>query len=125
LRRFIQEVPGKLISAFYSTRNYHIKNEAEQAEVINKLLENLRIVEREIQGPFVLGDTFTLADALLYPWFERWSVNEQLFGIKLPEELTKIKAFIAAVQSRPSVQKALSEVTEEFYVKGYESYMKP
>jgi glutathione S-transferase len=25
-RRFIQEIPGKLITAFYSTKGYHLKN---------------------------------------------------------------------------------------------------
>jgi glutathione S-transferase len=81
-------------------------------------------VEKEIEGPYVLGETFSIADILLYPWLERWCVNEKLFGIKLPEELVKIKAFINAVQSRPSVQKARSEVSDEYYVKGYESYLK-
>lgn len=125
MRRFIQEVPGKLIAAFYSTRNYHLKTEEEKIQVVNKILENLRIVEREIEGPYVLGDTFSLADILLYPWLERWCVNENLFGIKFPEELTKLKTFISAVQSRPSVKKALSEVSEEFYTNGYLSYLKP
>jgi glutathione S-transferase len=73
----------------------------------------------------VLGETFSLADILLYPWLERWCVNENLFGIKFPEELTKLKTFISAVQSRPSVKKALSEVSEEFYTTGYLSYLKP
>lgn len=125
MRRIIQEAPGKVISAFYSTRNYHKRPEAEQQAVRAKIEENLKAVEALIEGPYVLGETFSLADILLYPWYERWFINETFFGIAIPAGLTRTHAFIAAMQSRPSVQRTLAEADKEFFLQGYLSYLKP
>ena len=57
--------------------------------------------------PYALGENFTLADILLYPWFARWCVIENHVGVKIDENNTKIHQWVKNVQSRESVKATL------------------
>lgn len=60
-------------------------------------------MEDNIQGPYVLGENISLADLFVYPWLERWCVQESLFGISIPENLAKVRGLKTAVEKRASV----------------------
>lgn len=60
-------------------------------------------MEDNIQGPYVLGENISLADLFVYPWLERWCVQESLFGISIPESLAKVRGLKTAVEKRASV----------------------
>lgn len=76
-----------------------------------KIAETLEQVDKNIVGPFVLGEEFSMGDIMLYPWLERWSVLESMFGLTIPLTLTKIHRFVAAMKSRASVKTALANVS--------------
>lgn len=68
-------------------------------------------MEDSIQGPYVLGENISLADLFVYPWLERWCVQETLFGISIPKGLKKVKGLKAAVEKRPSVAETKKETS--------------
>lgn len=72
--------------------------------------------------PYALGDNFTLADIMSYPWFPRWCALEKHIGVKLDTKFTKIQEWLKNVQSRDSV-KAVKQ-PDEFYIEGYTPYFK-
>lgn len=65
---------------------------------MKKIDQALNKIEKEIVGPFVLGEQFSLADIFIYPWFERWCTHEKLFNITIPKDLTNIHAFIEVMR---------------------------
>lgn len=67
--------------------------------------------------PFALGDNFTLADILIYPWFARWCVIEKILGVKIDEKFVKIHQWIKNVQARESATKTKQPV--EYFEEGY------
>lgn len=75
MRLFIQNVIPKFISAFYSVHLYQAKPEEEQQKIKSNILNTLQLIDQNIKGPYVLGEEVSLADVLLYPWFERWCVH--------------------------------------------------
>lgn len=44
----------------------------------------LEKVENSIEGSYLLGDCISLADLMIYPWFERWIIIEHFFGYAIP-----------------------------------------
>ncbi|WP_147127154.1 glutathione S-transferase family protein [Shimia ponticola] len=74
------------------------------AKVPETMTASCAYVESKIAGPLVMGDTLTLADPYLFTvctWLEGDGVDVSAFP--------KLTAFIAAMNARPSVQKAKSE----------------
>jgi len=74
------------------------------AKVPETMTASCTYIESKLAGPFVLGDTMTAADPYLFAiclWLEGDGVDVDAFP--------KITAFMAAMEARPSVQKARSE----------------
>lgn len=70
------------------------------AKVTETMAESAAFIEADcIEGPFVLGETFSIADAYLFAVC-RWLPGD---GVKL-EGYPKISAFMQAMENRPSVQ---------------------
>ena len=44
------------------------------SEFLDEVDGFLRKVEDTIEGTFLLGEQITLADVMIYPWFERWVI---------------------------------------------------
>jgi glutathione S-transferase len=89
----------------YSPWLFHPEFGAQAAEVARgKIAQRLATVERHLQanGPFLLGDTFTAADAYLFT-IVRWS---GMTGVDL-SGLPAVRDFLARVEMRPAVQEAL------------------
>lgn len=47
-----------------------------------------------IEGAYLLGESISLADVLIYPWFERWVIVEHFFGYSIPEKCSKIHRWL-------------------------------
>lgn len=113
-----------LIPLFYKL--LRAQESAEQEEAKEKLTEALTKLESSaFQGDsqWLFGDSLSLVDLMVYPWFERWCVLEHYRGFAFPAELTKLAAWKARLQQRPSVQ-ALRE-PDQFFIDQYVSYAKP
>jgi glutathione S-transferase len=53
-------------------------------------------------GPFWMGPQPTLVDCHFLPFFERFSVLEELAGARWPEECTRLQQWYAAASGRPA-----------------------
>jgi glutathione S-transferase len=61
--------------------------------------DGLEWLEANVQGPWIAGERFSLADILLFSFLEFGAV----VGQPLPAELPKLNAWMAKVNERPSV----------------------
>ncbi len=120
MRHLIGELPGKVIGTFYGFAGYGKKPKEEQEALVKKLHAAFDYLESKIQGPYLLGDEFTLADILTYPWFERWAVVEHYYNISIDNKYEKIHKWLAAVGERESVKEIVQP--KEFYIEGYKTY---
>lgn len=68
----------------------------------------LAVYERELKGPFLCGEDFTLADLVAAPFFERLMVTLPHFRRTDPlADCPRVRDWIARVLARPSVAKTL------------------
>ncbi len=89
----------------YSPWLFHPEHGAQAQEVARtKIAERLATVERHLAeaGPFLLGETFTAADAYLFT-IVGWSSYTKVDLTNFPA----IRAFMARVGARPAVQAAM------------------
>lgn len=63
----------------------------------------------------MLGSTITLADIMIYPWFERWIIIEHNFQVGL-EGYPRIQAWLMIMTQRKSVQETSKMTTREYYI---------
>jgi glutathione S-transferase len=96
---------------------YQKKTKEVQEAAIKQVDAALQLLENRIAGPYVLGEDFTLADILVYPWFERWSALESLLGIKIDEKYTKVHKWLKEVSSRKSVKEIAQD--PKFYIDAF------
>lgn len=76
-----------------------------QAKVPQTMTESAAYIEQNIlTGPFILGDQISMADPYLYT-VTTWMPGDGVDMSAFP----KIQAFIAAMESRPSVQTAMTQ----------------
>jgi glutathione S-transferase len=74
------------------------------------------------EGPFWLGSGPTLADAAIYPWFERWNVLEHYrqLQVTLPP---RVQDWVDTLRAYPPV---VGEVGDpDMYVQSYKRYTQP
>ena len=71
-------------------------------------------------GPYWMGEQLTLVDFAYYPFFERFCVVEHYRNFHIPEECTRLKAWVEAMRFRPSVKEI--ENSPEYYIKRYSKY---
>ena len=64
----------------------------------------------------MLGE-FSLADALIYPWFERWIILQYYFDLKIDEKYKKISEWIKNLNLRESIKKTKDLTNNEYYIK--------
>lgn len=70
--RFFTQSHGKVIGAFYGFKGYKNKSKEDQEKQLESLNKILGELNDAIVLPFALGNDFTMADILIYPWFPRW-----------------------------------------------------
>jgi len=51
----------------------------------------------------LLKDGISLADVMIYPWFERWVIIEHYFGLPLNEKYVKIHKWLKNMNGRRSI----------------------
>ena len=79
----------------------------QHAEDIAKVQENLLFIEHEgmrklSDGPYWFGAEVSLVDFQYSPFFERFGVYGELYGVTIPEELTRIHAWLEHMGRRES-----------------------
>lgn len=79
-------------------------------ENVAKFTEVLLFLETEglrklSDGPYFFGNRVTLVDLQFSPFFERFGTYERMAGAVFPAECTRLKAWLVAMQSRPSYQR--------------------
>ncbi|AUX28803.1 MULTISPECIES: glutathione S-transferase family protein [Sorangium] len=101
----------------------------QEAEGRKALGDVLAFIEREAlsrssgPGPYWLGADVSLVDLAFYPWFERLPAVDRLRGFSIPAELTRLRAWIDAVEARDAVRATANPV--DFYVERYAKFVKP
>ena len=82
MRWFIKNITSKFVSAFYSSKGMSkSKSQEEQEKIKEKTVATVVELEKEIVGPYVLGEEFSMADVMVYPWLERFYVLKGAYGI--------------------------------------------
>ena len=61
---------------------------------MNKWKTVLEEINDNIALPYIIGDRYSYADIMFYPWFNRISAIEEVIGIPTDPKLTKIKTWI-------------------------------
>lgn len=73
--------------------------------------------------PYALGEQFTLADIMIYPWLARWVAIETHLKLQRPQNLPRIDEWVKNVEARESVKK--TRQSDEYYCKMYSTYFAP
>ncbi len=76
----------------------------------------LRKVQDTIEGTFLVGENITLADVMIYPWFQRWVIIEHFFDFPLPVKYVKIQKWIATMNQRKSIIETKKLTNNEYYI---------
>ncbi|WP_413201277.1 glutathione S-transferase family protein, partial [Nostoc piscinale] len=99
------------------------KDAQEQEQGRQEFIEALLYIEQEGlgklsgNGPYWLGEQFSLVDISFYPWFERLPVLEHFRKFTLPAETQRLLQWWNAVESRESVQAVANPVN--FYLERF------
>jgi glutathione S-transferase len=101
------------------------KDTAKQAENRKIVAEKFRFMETEglrklSDGPYWLGKDVSLVDLQFMPFIERFPCYEALWAVAIPEDCTRLKAWIAAMQARDSHKKTVSSF--EYHMIRYRRY---
>lgn len=83
---------------------FHGGSEEEKTEAKEEILKRLGFVEDKLSADYLMGESFTVADAYLFVIL-RWARTLHLDLSSMPHLL----AFKARMEARPAVQKALTE----------------
>lgn len=126
-RIWIDFANTRLVAAFTNLlRNPDTQQQKEAAE---ELRDHLQFIETEGlgklsgDGPYWFGESISLVDLTLYPWFERWPVIEHYRGFQLLSDFPRLQQWRDAVSQRESV-KAIAN-PKEFYLERYARYAAP
>jgi len=100
---------------------------AKHLELKDKVVAHLRNLEDGFArlsgaGPYWLGDTVSLLDFALYPFFERLPAWDHYRGLGIPGDCPGLRGWLAAMAERPSVQAIAN--TPEYYIERYQDYAK-
>ena len=71
-------------------------------------------------GPYWMGQDLTLVDLAYYPFFERLCVLEHYRDFGIPDDCTRLKAWVETIRFRPSVKEI--ENPPDYYIERYARY---
>lgn len=120
LRIFVSE-QMKIGQAFVSLIGLSKKTEEEKKQALEKVKTAVADLESKLTLPYALGNQFTLADVLVYPWYERLPVFLKIVSNDGLDEFKKVREWINNVQSRDAVKKVLE--TDEYYKERFQNYL--
>ena len=81
---------------------WHVESETEKVKAGEAVAKRLAFLESQMAGPYLLGDSFGVADAYLFVML-RWARS---FGVPLS---AKLLAYFERVTERSAVRQALAE----------------
>ncbi|WP_158639044.1 glutathione S-transferase family protein [Elioraea rosea] len=97
------------------------RNPNEQDRLAKEIASALLFLEKHAlaahNGPYLLGDEFSLADISLFAWFEQVAVPERFRQFRLPTPCERISAWRVAVARRSSVKSVMKH--PDYYLQGY------
>lgn len=113
LRYFASEIGSKVIGTFYSFIPY-FKTPEKQQEIVENAGKVFEKFDEHIVGPFILGEKFSLADVLFWPWFDRWVAIDHYIKPNIQfSNYKKISTWIDALKKRDSIS-STSGLTEVY-----------
>ena len=132
-RIWIDHISSKIVPAFYRFIQHTEKKNYTLSEARDELLKHIKtfIKEADAEGPFFLGQQFSMVDLMLAPWMERLFLIDHYKegGVGIPEEgkggedeeaWQRWRKWASAVDARDSVQDTLSDRSQ--YVDAYKRY---
>lgn len=120
-RIWIDYANTRLVPAF--NKLLRGKDSTEQEQGRREFLEALLYVEQEGisklsgNGPYWLGDNFSLVDISFYPWFERLPVLEHFRNFTLPTETPRLQEWWSVVRDRESIKAVENPVS--YYIERF------
>jgi glutathione S-transferase len=101
-----------------------------RAVLVQSITDMLGVIEDEAlgklgyadgnAGPYFLGSEISLADLSFYPHLERFGVLIEYRGIDMPARFERLRAWLAAMVVRPSVQ--ATSHSADYHVEAYKRY---
>mmetsp|Transcript_40055 Transcript_40055/g.101754 ORF Transcript_40055/g.101754 Transcript_40055/m.101754 type:complete len:285 (-) Transcript_40055:535-1389(-) len=118
VRLWNNHLNSKLAPAHFTfLMNKDPEKETEQQKALEEAMEHY---EKNLAGPYLVGDQFTLADVSALPFFERLTYSLLRFkNYEMPVSLQRLREWLALVNSRPSfiATKRPDDKLEEVYQK--------
>ncbi len=120
-RLWIALFDDQIVPGFYRLLKADQPEKRNQAKA--SLAAGLKRLEEGLQenpGPYWCGDTVSLTDMAIYPWFERWPVLEHYRDYPLAAQYARLQDWITAMQEREAVISHREEA--DFYIAEYADY---
>lgn len=120
-RIWIDYANTRLVPAF--NKLLRGKDSTEQEQGRREFLEALLYLEQEGisklsgNGPYWLGENFSLVDISFYPWFERLPVLEHFRNFTLPTETPRLQEWWNVVRDRQSIKAVENPVS--YYIERF------
>lgn len=101
---------------------------AQHRTLLHKAERNFRFMEQEglaklsDAGPYWLGPEPSLLDFAWYPFFERLHAWTHYRGLKIPDDCSRLKRWLAAMLDRQSIREIANGA--DYYVERYVGYAK-
>ncbi len=121
-RLWLDWAANEFVPTFYKLLKE--QGESEQAEHAQVLRAQLERMDGELRGKtYFLGESLSLVDLEIYPWFERWPILEHYRNFEVPADLEALSAWRQRMSKRPATQKL--EEPASFYIEQYRHYAHP
>ena len=122
VRFWVDFVHARLVPAYFNLMN---SDDPAQWPALNHKLGNwFRLIEtRAFRNIWVSGESISLADVSLYPWIERFVSAERYRGGSIPDDCSKLRAWVDAMKATPAV--AACAKTERQYIAFFDRYWTP
>jgi glutathione S-transferase len=120
-RLWIDYANTRLVPAF--NKFLRGKDAQEQEQGRKEFTESLLYIEQEGlgklsgNGPYWLGDNYSLVDINFYPWFERLPILEQFRKFSLPQETPRLQEWWNVVRDRPAIKAVANPV--DYYIERF------
>ncbi|MCB1306688.1 MAG: glutathione S-transferase family protein [Leptospiraceae bacterium] len=111
-RAWIEYGSGLLMDQY---RTFAAESEGDFQTALEKLKVGVQRLEEQVRGPLFNGDTFSLVDAALAPFFMRMDIIDAAHPLNLYEQLPRVKTWKDSLMARTSVQNSVVPELTELY----------
>jgi len=123
MRNEIRHFDNVFLTTFYKL--LFTQDEREQAALREQTESGFEFLEQRLEaiqgnGPYWLGPKMSLADAAMWPFFERIKVFRHYRGLVLPATCTRLQHWFDAVAERASAQSTAHDL--EYFLPHYTAY---